>query len=175
MLGGFSFRRESADSKDAGPAFRPHRLLCDWDKGDGMRISDAASGVAVFGATGSGKTSGIDQQLAKAYLRAGFGGIALCAKAGEARQWQAWAEQTGRSADLVIVEPGGDARFNWMDYEANRLEREPVSPSTSSRCSTNLAASPPAIRVRRKAATARSHALFSKSLRTGRPCSRPTS
>ena len=104
----------------ADSPFHPQRLLCDWDHGDGMRISDAATGVAVFGGTGSGKTSGIGQQLARAYLAAGFGGLVLCAKSDERLQWQAWAAETGRTDDLIIIDPRGAARFNWMDYEANR-------------------------------------------------------
>jgi len=119
MLGSFPFRRNAHDEGEH-PPFHPQRLLCDWDNGDGMRISDAATGVAVFGATGSGKTSGIGHQLARAYLEAGFGGLVLCAKAEECRQWQEWAAETGRTDDLVIVEPNGTARFNWMDYEGNR-------------------------------------------------------
>ena len=41
---------------------------------DAWRIKDACEGVVIFGATGSGKTSGSGQTLACAYLRAGFGG-----------------------------------------------------------------------------------------------------
>ena len=119
MLGSFSFRRSGPAEGELAP-FHPQRLLCDWDNGDGMRISDAVTGVAVFGATGSGKTSGIGQQLARTYLTAGFGGLVLCAKSDECRQWQKWAQETGRANDLIIIEPGGTARFNWMDYEANR-------------------------------------------------------
>jgi hypothetical protein len=115
MLGNFPFRR-NAHTEDR---FHPQRLLCDWDNGDGMRISDAVTGVAVFGGTGSGKTSGIGQQLARAYLAAGFGGLVLCAKSDERVQWQAWAHETGRADDLVIVDPGGAARFNFMDHEAS--------------------------------------------------------
>jgi NAD(P)-dependent dehydrogenase (short-subunit alcohol dehydrogenase family) len=119
MLENFPFRR-NARAEGGYPPFHPQRLLCDWDNGDGMRISDAVTGVAVFGATGSGKTSGIGRQIAHAYLAAGFGGLVLCAKSDECRQWQAWAAETGRTDDLIIVDPGGAARFNWMDYEANR-------------------------------------------------------
>jgi hypothetical protein len=119
MLENFPFRR-NARAEGGYPPFHPQRLLCDWDNGDGMRISDAVTGVAVFGATGSGKTTGIGRQIAHAYLAAGFGGLVLCAKSDECRQWQAWAHETGRADDLIIVEPSGASRFNWMDYEANR-------------------------------------------------------
>lgn len=119
MLENFPFRR-NARAEGGYPPFHPQRLLCDWDNGDGMRISDAVTGVAVFGATGSGKTTGIGRQIAHAYLAAGFGGLVLCAKSDECRQWQAWAAEAGRTDDLIIVEPSGASRFNWMDYEANR-------------------------------------------------------
>jgi hypothetical protein len=111
------FRRDT--TTELSP-FHPHRLLCDWDEGDGMRISDAVTGVAVFGATGSGKTSGIGRELAHAYLAAGFGGLVLCAKSDECRQWQAWAAEAGRSDDLIVIDQGGATRFNWMDYEGSR-------------------------------------------------------
>lgn len=39
-----------------------------------------ARALASFGSIGSGKTSGSGQALALAYLRAGFGGLVLCAK-----------------------------------------------------------------------------------------------
>lgn len=124
MQGNFPFRRSAARSESTLPPFHPHQLLCDWDGGDGMRISDAVTGVAVFGSTGSGKTSSIGQQLARSYLAAGFGGLVLCAKSSECRQWKAWAAETGRTDDLIIVEPSGDARFNWMDNEASRVGAE---------------------------------------------------
>jgi hypothetical protein len=75
----------------------------------------------VFGATGSGKTSGPGALLARAYLRAGFGGLILCSKVNDDRQqWEEWAGKYGRSGDLVHVDTGGRARFNFMDWEATR-------------------------------------------------------
>jgi hypothetical protein len=46
-------------------------------------VGDACEGVLIMGATGSGKTSGSGAHLAHAYLRAGFGGMVLCAKPDE--------------------------------------------------------------------------------------------
>lgn len=102
--------------------FHPLTLLRDWGNGDAFRIADTLTGVAVFGATGSGKTSGPAKHLAYGYLAAGFGGIVLCAKKEERRQWEQWASETGRTDDLVIVDASGKWRFNFLDWEAARPE-----------------------------------------------------
>ena len=104
------------------PEFHPHTVVRDWGGGDAFRISDALTGVCVFGGTGSGKTSGPAKHLAYGYLAAGFGGLVLCAKKEERRQWQQWAADTGRSDDLVIIDGTGTWRFNFMDWEASRPE-----------------------------------------------------
>src|ERR1700686_3500943 len=98
--------------------FDPQSVLIDWKDAHGFTVADAQSGVAVFGATGSGKTSGPGQLLARAYLRAGMGGIVLVAISDERAQWEAWARATGRSEDIVTVDAGGRARFNFVDWHA---------------------------------------------------------
>ncbi len=102
------------------PAFHPQMVVRDWGNGQAFRLSDAQTGVSVFGATGSGKTSGPAKHLAYGYLAADFGGLVLCAKKEERRQWQQWAADTGRLDDLIIVDAKGDWRFNFMDWEASR-------------------------------------------------------
>lgn len=100
--------------------FHPLTVLRDWKDGNAFRLADAHTGVAVFGATGSGKTSGPAKHLAIAYLAAGFGGLVLCAKKEERRQWEQWAREAGREDDLVIVDAAGTYRFNFLDWEARR-------------------------------------------------------
>jgi signal recognition particle GTPase len=56
-------------------------------KADVWTLSDALQGVIIFGANGSGKTSGSAALLARKYLAAGFGGLVLCAKTDEAGRW----------------------------------------------------------------------------------------
>ena len=104
------------------PEFHPQTILRDWGNGQSFRLADAQTGVCVFGATGSGKTSGPAKHLAYSYLAAGFGGLVLCAKKEERRQWEQWAAETGRTNDLVIVNATGRARFNFMEWEAERPE-----------------------------------------------------
>ena len=56
----------------------------------------------ITGQTGKGKTSGPGRLLAKAYLRAGFGGLVLCAKVDEADLWRKYLGETGREADGIF-------------------------------------------------------------------------
>jgi hypothetical protein len=104
------------------PQFHPQTVLRDWKDGQAFRLSDAQTGVLVFGATGSGKTSGPAKHLAYGYLANGFGGVVLCAKKEERRQWEQWAADTGRTQDLVIIEAGGKWQFNFLEWEASRPE-----------------------------------------------------
>jgi len=62
------------------PEFHPLTSVREWGNGQAFRLADALTGVAVFGATGSGKTSGIAKHLALGYLANDFGGLVLCAK-----------------------------------------------------------------------------------------------
>jgi hypothetical protein len=95
-------------------------VIRDWGKGQAFRLADALTGVAVFGATGSGKTSGVAKHLALGYLAGDFGGLVLCAKKEERYQWERWARDARRENDLVIVNGAGQARFNFLDWEASR-------------------------------------------------------
>ena len=58
------------------PEFHPQTIIREWGDGQAFRLADAQTGVCVFGATGSGKTSGPAKHLAYGYLAAGFGGLA---------------------------------------------------------------------------------------------------
>jgi hypothetical protein len=111
-----------AEGVMALPDFHPQTILRDWGNGQAFHLSDALTGVCVFGATGSGKTSGPAKHLAYGYLANDFGGLVLCAKKEERRQWQKWAADCGRTDDLVIVDSTGKFRFNFLDWEASRPE-----------------------------------------------------
>jgi hypothetical protein len=109
-----------ASPHDALPDFHPQTVLRDWGNGNAFKLADAQTGVCVFGATGSGKTSGPAKHLAYGYLANDFGGLVLCAKKEECRQWQQWAADVGREKDLVIVNATGKWRFNFLEWEARR-------------------------------------------------------
>ena len=89
-------------------------------KNDPWAVRDAFEGTAIFGATGSGKTTGSGQALAKAFLRAGFGGLVLCAKSDEVQLWQRYCRETNRSNSLIIFGPNQPHRFNFLNYELSR-------------------------------------------------------
>jgi hypothetical protein len=84
---------------------------------DTWRIRDACEGTQIFGATGSGKTSGSGRALARAFLENGFGGLVLCAKTDEPELWERYAWQAGRQADIIRL---SGEQFNFLHYEANR-------------------------------------------------------
>lgn len=80
-------------------------------------IGHACEGTLVFGATGSGKTSGTGTHLPAAMLKAGFGGLVLCAKPDEPERFLSLAKACNREADVVMFGPGYDHRFNFLDAE----------------------------------------------------------
>jgi hypothetical protein len=84
---------------------------------DIWRIRDACEGTQIFGATGSGKTSGSGRAFARAFLENGFGGLVLCAKPDEPQLWKRYAAETGRERDIILF---SQEHFNFLHYEANR-------------------------------------------------------
>lgn len=81
-------------------------------------IRNAVEGVQIFGGIGSGKTSGSGRTLALKYLAAGFGGLVLTVKPDERKDWQEYCRLTNREHDLIIVSPGGNNFFNFLEYES---------------------------------------------------------
>ena len=102
------------------PDYHPLTVIRNWGNNQAFRLTDALTGVCVFGATGSGKTSGVAKHLALGYLANDFGGLVLCAKREERYQWQQWARETGREQDVIIFDASGRYRFNFLDWEAQR-------------------------------------------------------
>lgn len=82
---------------------------------------NAVEGVQIFGGIGSGKTSGSGRMLALKYLAAGFGGLVLTVKPEEKELWEKkYCTLTGRSDDLIIIEPERSNYFNFLEYESNK-------------------------------------------------------
>lgn len=106
--------------KSMSSQFDLDRVLYDFNGVEPFTLREACEGVQIFGGIGSGKTSGSGAALARAYLRAGFGGLVLCAKKDEAETWQKYAEQTGRSDSLIMFDGSGEWRFPFLQYEINR-------------------------------------------------------
>lgn len=87
---------------------------------DAWTLKDACAGTVILGATGSGKTSGSGRAMAHAMLRAGFGGLVLCAKPEERALWERYCAETGRMRSLIVFDGSGQRRFNFLEYEIAR-------------------------------------------------------
>lgn len=118
MLGRL-FRRKS------NPLARPLRWelsdeLLRWSRDDAWTLRDAVEGTLIFGATGSGKSSGSGRTIALSMLSAGFGGLVLTAKPDERALWESYCRETNRYGDLIVVGADASRRFNFLNHELNR-------------------------------------------------------
>ena len=97
---------------------------------DSWTVDDAMKGTSIIGGTGSGKTSGSGRQIALKFLKEGWGGLVLCAKSDEAKQWEEYCDEAGRSDDYIrfgkgCIHKSGAFQgqqivFNPIDYELTR-------------------------------------------------------
>lgn len=85
---------------------------------DQFTLRDACDGVHIFGGIGSGKTSGSGKALASAYLRAGMGGLVLCAKPEEVELWVEYCKQHGREKSMIVFDK--EKGCNFIAYEFAR-------------------------------------------------------
>jgi len=92
-------------------------VLLDFGNNQKWRLQDACEGTQVFGATGSGKSSGSGQAIAKSFLASGYGGLVMTAKPDETKNWKKYARDTGRESDLIFFGPSHFQRFNFLEYE----------------------------------------------------------
>lgn len=83
---------------------------------DTFTLRDAVRGVAIFGATGSGKSSGSGEFFALHYMRAFMGGMVTTVKRDDAAAWQLYAAAANRLHDIVMIDPVSDPRINFLDY-----------------------------------------------------------
>lgn len=90
---------------------------------DRFLLRTAYEGVLILGATGGGKTTGSGKTISQAYLKNGFGGLVLVAKADETRAWVEYARDAGRSDDLIILRPGDLWALNFINQELQRTTR----------------------------------------------------
>ena len=108
---------------DGAPRRRHHPFDLDyplfyWSQADPFRLRDAVTGTLVFGATGSGKTSGPFRSLLRTFFLAGYGGIIFTTKPGEYQEIRRWAEETGRLDSLIRFAPEEKHRFSFLTYES---------------------------------------------------------
>lgn len=94
-------------------------VLLWWGESDAFTVRDLLNGgVAIFGRTGSGKTSSSGKAVANAVVRYGnSGGLILAAKPEDRQMWEGIFASAGRAEDLLIFSPESALRFNFLDYE----------------------------------------------------------
>ena len=114
------FQRRKKREKQAGKQWPLDQALLKWSKRDHHAIANACAGVVCFGATGSGKSSGPGEAIARAHLLAGFSGMFFAAKISDTRDALELCRQTGRLGDVVPFGPKHPARFNFLDFERSR-------------------------------------------------------
>lgn len=85
----------SAVAPSSGRAYDVRTPLLRLSDRDVWTVRDSFEGTQIFGATGSGKTSGSGATLARAFLKAGYGGLVLTVKREEAGQWRQWLAEAG--------------------------------------------------------------------------------
>lgn len=85
---------------------------------DFLTLRQAVQGVHVMGGIGSGKTSGGGRALAGAYLRAGMGGLVLCAKPEEVELWVRYCKENGREDSMILFDAMQGCNF--IAYEFAR-------------------------------------------------------
>lgn len=90
---------------------------------DTWTVGDFCQGVGVFGATGSGKSSGSGKTLLYQFIEQGFGGLVLTTKTGEADDVAQIAAACQRGSDFNIVRFDGPLRLNLLQYEMERPGR----------------------------------------------------
>jgi hypothetical protein len=92
--------------------------------GDWLTLGDCFTGIAVFGAAGSGKTSSL-ATVAQLLMLLDCGFVWLCAKPDEVRIARNIARSAGRQGDVIVVGEDVDGvitrhRFNPLQYEAGK-------------------------------------------------------
>lgn len=88
---------------------------------DSWTLGDAFQGTQIFGATGSGKSSGSGQAIARQLLRLKLGGLVLAAVPDELPRWASYADDT-KSLDRLVVLTTPERK----DYLLNPGQNEPA-------------------------------------------------
>lgn len=97
--------------------------LFEWATGAPFTYRDSFQGVQVLGGVGSGKTSGSGRQLLMSMAEHGYGGLILCSKVSDLEDYLEIMRAAGRMDSVLVFEPDGPWRLNWLDYEFNRPGR----------------------------------------------------
>lgn len=112
-------RQRKPSARSPNPSDPLAKPLFWWTKSDPLTVRDLLNGgIAIFGRTGSGKTSGSGRQIGKGIVGLrGSGGLILASKPEDREFWERIFADAGRARDLLIFEPSSPLKFNLLDSE----------------------------------------------------------
>jgi hypothetical protein len=87
-----------------------------------LSVRACCEGILITGGIGSGKTTGSYSFILRRFLKFGMGGLLLIVKPQEAEEYRKLCIETGREKDLIVIEPGCEHSFNWLEYESSVTE-----------------------------------------------------
>ncbi|HEV3118577.1 MAG TPA: type IV secretory system conjugative DNA transfer family protein, partial [Gemmataceae bacterium] len=92
--------------------------VMEWERGEPFSIRNLLQSVAIFGATGSGKTSGSAKTILWSLVKLGrqVGGVILGAKPEDLAETQELFRAAGRLDDLLVFSPESGNTCNYMDF-----------------------------------------------------------
>lgn len=92
------------------------------DDNTAYTFRQAVQGIQCFGSVGAGKSSAVGKFYACKVLAQGCGALFLTSKPTDKDDVVEYCRLTGRSKDLMVIEPGNSATayFNFMEYESTR-------------------------------------------------------
>lgn len=100
---------------------------------DRITLRDVMEHILIFGASGSGKTSTVDYALVKAIMRAPeraigarIGMVVFLYKAADIDDWFRWAEECGRTGDVVVIGPQDRDVLNLLALYSDKEPAEAV-------------------------------------------------
>ena len=95
------------------------RPLLTWPGGDHYTTADLLRSTAIFGATGTGKSSASALGLVRSILRTNAGGLVLCSKPEDRTWWLTRLKEAGRASDAILFAEDSQNRCNFMDFESH--------------------------------------------------------
>ncbi len=109
-----------SQTRPGADADRFSRVVLQLSPKDAWSENDAFQGTQIIGATGSGKSSGSGQAIARSFLRLGFGGLVLAATSDELARWVGYAADEKTLGRLVVL-----TTPERMDYHLKVAASEP--------------------------------------------------
>lgn len=114
--GGWLRRRaKNAEKRGGGEGWPLSMRLMSWSEHDHFHLYEALTGIAVFGVTGSTKTTTTIEHLNRGFMLAQCGMILFCVKPDDPQNYLRQARECGREKDVILYGPAHGASFNFIE------------------------------------------------------------